>query len=189
MRLAASPRGVVIHRDDSVSVGRRRGADVDVVAALSQLASHGDDDALIVAVDSARALGLLDAGGLTRLAEVLPRRQRALLALSRDDAGSGIETLARIRLVLLGHSVRTQVELAPDIRVDLLIGDRLVIETDGKQFHDDPEAFARDRDRDLVLKAMGYRVLRLTYQQVIDDWPSVATAVTLICRRGEHFWR
>jgi very-short-patch-repair endonuclease len=59
--------------------------------------------------------------------------------------------------------------------VDLLIG-VLIIETDGKRFHLGAQ-FDVDRDRDLAAARLGYRVLRLRYHQVMEDWPITFAAI------------
>jgi hypothetical protein len=43
---------------------------------------------------------------------------------------------------------------------------RLVVETDGAKFHDNPEARRRDDDRDRALLAAGYRVWRLRWEDL-----------------------
>ncbi|MGI8427959.1 MAG: DUF559 domain-containing protein [Solirubrobacteraceae bacterium] len=48
-------------------------------------------------------------------------------------------------------------------------GERLVIEVDGHAFHSHRIAFERDRMRDQVLVAAGYRVIRVTWRQLIDE--------------------
>jgi very-short-patch-repair endonuclease len=45
----------------------------------------------------------------------------------------------------------------------------LIIEVDGYQFHSDPRAFERDRKRDQVHVAAGYRVIRVTWAQMRDE--------------------
>jgi hypothetical protein len=45
-------------------------------------------------------------------------------------------------------------------------GRRLVVETDGAQTHATPVAFQRDRRRDQLLVAGGYRVARITWDQM-----------------------
>ena len=42
----------------------------------------------------------------------------------------------------------------------------LVVETDGMKYHDNPEARSRDRCRSRVLRAAGYRVWRLRWQDL-----------------------
>lgn len=52
-------------------------------------------------------------------------------------------------------------------QVDFLWRDwRLVVETDGAKFHDNPEARRRDDDRDVALPAAGYRIWRLRWDDL-----------------------
>jgi REase_MTES_1575 len=46
---------------------------------------------------------------------------------------------------------------------------KLIVETDGRETHATPIAFERDRERDLVLEAADWRVIRLTWRQVTED--------------------
>lgn len=57
---------------------------------------------------------------------------------------------------------------------------RLVVETDGRWVHGTQVAFERDRRRDLDLELAGWRVLRLTWRQVVES-PGDVTAA-LHCR-------
>jgi very-short-patch-repair endonuclease len=54
---------------------------------------------------------------------------------------------------------------------------RLVVEFDGRQFHGHEAAFERDRRRDQVLLAAGYRVLRVTWRQLLDEPLAVAVRI------------
>lgn len=57
-------------------------------------------------------------------------------------------------------------------RVDMVVrGTRIVIEVDGRTYHEDPAAFEEDRRRDAELVARGYVVIRLSYLRVATDWP------------------
>lgn len=47
--------------------------------------------------------------------------------------------------------------------------ERLIVELDGFAFHSHRAAFERDRARDAVLQAAGYRVLRFTYRRLKQD--------------------
>jgi very-short-patch-repair endonuclease len=51
---------------------------------------------------------------------------------------------------------------------------RLIVETDGYRHHANRGAFERDRARDAHLQSRGYRVLRFTYRQLIEDAPGIA---------------
>jgi very-short-patch-repair endonuclease len=104
------------------------------------------------------------------------------------NSQSGLESLCRVRLGRIGLATRSQVFVEGVGHVDLVIGDRLVIETDGKEWHDSPVAFERDRDRDLRLALLGYRVVRLTYAQIIGEWALVELSIRSLVARGEHLW-
>lgn len=54
---------------------------------------------------------------------------------------------------------------------------RVVVETDGFQFHGSKGAFEADREKDAELKRRGFRVLRLTYRQVLTDSGNVAVTI------------
>jgi len=82
--------------------------------------------------------------------------------------------------------IRRQVRFAGLGRVDFLIGERLIIEVDGQEFHDRESSFEKDRKRDAVLSTLGYRVLRFSYWQVMGEWPLVVAAVMAAISRGDH---
>jgi very-short-patch-repair endonuclease len=59
---------------------------------------------------------------------------------------------------------------------------RLAIETDGEETHGTPVAFQRDRWRDQVLIAAGYRTARVTWQQVRDEPTAVVNRIARMLR-------
>ncbi|HUG41575.1 MAG TPA: type IV toxin-antitoxin system AbiEi family antitoxin domain-containing protein, partial [Longimicrobiales bacterium] len=60
------------------------------------------------------------------------------------------------------------------IEVDFLWGAaRLVVEVDGEAYHAAPDAFERDRRRDALLAAAGYRVVRVTWRQLVEEADAV----------------
>lgn len=99
---------------------------------------------------------------------------------------SGIETLFRVRMLHRLPPLRPQVTIPGVGRVDFLVGARLVVELDGQAFHDSESAFENDRRRDAELSRRGFRVLRFSYRQVLDHWPSVEAAVLAAVARGDH---
>jgi very-short-patch-repair endonuclease len=46
---------------------------------------------------------------------------------------------------------------------------RLVVEVDGYRFHSSRKAFERDRLRDAELNATGFRVIRITWRQLVEE--------------------
>lgn len=70
----------------------------------------------------------------------LPAKYSPYLDLVDMSAESGLETKARLRLRALGIPYRAQVRISRVGHVDLLIGERLVLELDGGAWHSGPLA-------------------------------------------------
>jgi very-short-patch-repair endonuclease len=64
--------------------------------------------------------------------------------------------------------------------------DRLVIETDGRGYHDNPVAFERDRFRDRALHVAGYRVVRFTRNQIRDEADAVVAAIRRLLAQAKR---
>jgi very-short-patch-repair endonuclease len=141
----------------------------------------------MVALESALNRGVLPMQGLETIRGLVPAWARRQLDLASPDSDSGLETITRMLFVRRHVRVRTQVLLAGVRRVDLLVGDRLVIELDGRAFHSG-EDFERDRIQDLELALRGYLVVRLSYRMVTSDWDSTHRAVHELVARGLHRW-
>jgi predicted transcriptional regulator of viral defense system len=62
-------------------------------------------------------------------------------------------------------------------------GERLVVETDGRASHGTRQAFEDDRLRDQRLAVAGYRVVRFTWRQVLDEPARVAGVVKRLLAR------
>ena len=162
---------------------------VSVVDALLQLAACVPFEWLVAAMDRAihvprDGAPLLDSRRWAALRAALPDRLRRAHDLADPRAESCIETILRLGLVGRGIAFDLQVWVVPFHRVDFLLGQRLVVEVDGKRHHDDPDAFERDRERDALLAAWGYRVLRFSYRQVTEDLPWVLSVIESVA--AEH---
>jgi very-short-patch-repair endonuclease len=168
--------------DDRLDLGNPRD---DVATALLIAVECLDLRAAVVVVDSTLNRGLVSRSGVELLLSGSPRGRR-VLSLCDGRAESGIETVARLALRRLRVRVRPQVTIQGVGRVDLLIGDRLVLELDGREWHSDFEA---DRARDRQLMALGYLVVRASYRQVMEEWATVAEQLLVLIRRKEHRWR
>ncbi|WP_460519865.1 endonuclease domain-containing protein [Humibacter antri] len=145
-------------------------------AAVCQPADH-----VVVLADSALNRGI-----------VTPIEIEACLPLLADRctgaSESGTETMVRLHLRRRGVRVRCQVWIGSVGVVDLLVGDRLVIECDSAKYHDGYQS-ARDYDRDLALVEMGFIVVRLRYDHVIHHWDRVERAILSIVRDRRHLRR
>lgn len=146
----------------------------------------GSPEDIVVIADSVLHLGLATRDELASWSAAAPRWVAGLLEAT-DAAESGVESMVRIRLRGRRIGVRTQVWIGRR-RVDIVVGDRLVIECDGAEHHGSWAAHAADRARDRALVAAGYRVIRVTYRQVVDDWAAVEQDILAVVRRGDHRW-
>ena len=99
-----------------------------------------------------------------------------------------IDELEPLRLGRRGIRTRVQVQIGDVGRVDLLIGERLVIEVDSRRYHTSDAAYQSDRERDRRLNGLLYRVIRLTYQDVMHHWEPAEADILAIVRAGEHRW-
>ncbi|WP_413451472.1 DUF559 domain-containing protein [Georgenia phoenicis] len=107
-----------------------------------------------------------------------PGSARAREALARCDSGSRspIETLARLELEAAGLTVVSAPSIAGVGEVDLVVEDIVVIECDGFAYHSGWREYREDRRRDRALVALGYRVLRFTWEDIMANPAIVVTA-------------
>ncbi len=188
-------RGIVVHR--SLTLGP---ADVDeeqaiavtsVSRTLLDLAGVLAPGRLERAIEQSLALRLFDLRAVDAVLAANPRRPGAaalaeIIARIHDEP-----SLARLELEALmldlcdAHGIeRPEVNvLIEGIEVDFLWRThRLIVETDGRQWHDTPRGFARDRERDERLTVLGYRVVRFTYRRVADHPDAVAATLRALLR-------
>lgn len=123
-------------------------------------------------------------GGATPKELRLALRQAAVLGLSLGPGGRPERT--RSDLEALFQRICRRHELpAPELNVrvggfevDFLWRDRrLIVETDGYRYHRGRVAFEDDRDRDLRLTELDFRVLRFSEIQLENEPARVAAAV------------
>lgn len=143
------------------------------------------EEALVVC-ESAVHLAHVGEGEVLGLFEHARRDVRAIMKWFSGRSQSGTESLVRCRLQRLGYRVIPQVLIEGVGYVDMLLGERIVIECDSLRYHADPAAYANDRRRDLVLIEQGFCVIRLTYHQVVDEWPATLQAIRAQTARDEH---
>lgn len=144
--------------------------------ALLHLRRCEGDEAFFAAYESALQKGLLSSAARRRVRDGLPATARWLVDIARSDADSGLESLLRLRLHILGIRLQCQVSIDGVGRVDFVLGGRLILEVDGKLNHAG-DMRHKDLVRDAAASALGYETLRFDYAQVIHGWPQVQAAV------------
>ena len=144
---------------------------------LLQISSCCDEDTFFAALESALRQSLISHSDLVWLRRRLHRDRRWLLDFAHADADSGLESIFRLRMHRLGIEVRTQVTIRTVGEVDFIIGDRLIVEADGRANHAREAARSKDLKRDAAAAALGYTTLRFTYAMIVHHWDLVEAAV------------
>ena len=157
----------------------------DLSDAIAAATSCLGTEAAVAVLDSVLEKGLMGLEELTTLLTRLPGRKH-LLDLIDQRAQSGTETFSRLRLRSRRIRLQPQVQIGDIGRVDLLVGTRLVIEIDSRAHHTSLENYRKDRERDRRLVSLGYIVLRLTYEEVMDDWDTVLADILAVIRQRRH---
>lgn len=168
--LRVHPRGQVEH---VVADGYRC---VPAAVAIAHVVLRSGVRDGLVPLDAALHSGRVSREDVAAALDALVRRpgdrRRADTVLDRCSALSESpgETLTRLALVDAGFAVRSQVSVADDDgsvgRVDLLVGDRVVVEFDGAVKYagaDGRDALVAEKRREDRLRALGYTVVRVTW--------------------------
>jgi very-short-patch-repair endonuclease len=133
-------------------------------------------------IEQASVLGMLDVAAIDRVLDGPRRRgtkqlRRALEPWRRYRPGVKIRSRMEAKLLpLLTEAALPIPETNAKVRaggktyeVDFLWRrQKLVVETDGGRFHDNPAAGSRDSERNHALSAAGYRIPRLGWEDLRD---------------------
>jgi very-short-patch-repair endonuclease len=177
---------VVVHRTGRLPLPAAPADDLATAVAVAMTCQSRPN--AIATLDCILNLGIMSVRELREVLAPLAAKHRGYLAYADPRSQSGLETMARLGFRRHRIRVRSQVSISGVGHVDLLLGDRLVIELDGYKWHSTRVAFDEDRRRDLELARRGYIVLRLSYQQVMFGWPEVERVVLGHIHRREHLW-
>lgn len=176
----------IAHGDE----GPRNGFAIPAVPrVLRQILRCRGVEEFFVALESALRQGLITRAGVAWLRAHTNDAAREAIALARSDADSGLESLIRWRLRGRCLRLRSQVAIVSVGIVDFLIGDRLIVEVDGRANHDGPSHRHRDLERDANAASWGYVTLRFDYAMVVHDWPTVELAILGAIDHGWHLSR
>ncbi|MGC5257520.1 hypothetical protein ACPXCG_14295 [Gordonia sp. DT218] len=169
--------------------GPLRSAVDDVPTALRHAAKCVDGEELVAVCDSILNKELMTIDEIRTEMASAPLAKRRLLDVCDGHAQSGTESMVRCRLRSRRISVRVQVQIEGIGRVDLLVGDRLIIEIDSEEYHRTAEQYEEDRRRDRRAAEDGYLTMRFTYAAVTTGWADAEGQVLAIVREGRHLRR
>ena len=121
------------------------------------------------------------------------RRWRSLVSTLDESHG---ETFTRLWLGDAGIACTQQVHVAGVGWLDFRLRENLYVEVDGGH-HGEPGQWREDHERDLATALLGGRTIRITYPQLLGNWPAVLAAIeraiadadALAVRRRAHPYR
>lgn len=176
--------GAIVHWNSGPVAPHRYELVESVLSALVHIADCRPLDHALATWESAIRSGAIAPEVIARLPlrSAAAKRARDGAALLSD---SGIETIPRVRLQRVGITVRQQVVIDGH-PVDGLIGERLVYQIDGYEFHQTPERRRRDIAQDRRLVLMGYTVFRYDYRQILFEWDLVEAELRQAVAVGLH---
>ncbi|GAA3923709.1 endonuclease domain-containing protein [Microbacterium invictum] len=181
-RLGADWSGVTHWTKPLAPAGRSLEGTVE--DALAHIALCQPRDAALVLWESAVQKERLTLESLRRVR--WPSRAAKDLAESVQGlSDSGLEVLVVEPLRRWGLRVLQQAKIAGRF-VDLLVGDRLVIQIDGWEFHNSSAQRGRDIAHDAELRLRGYTVLRFSYAQIVHDWLTTEALIRRAVAAGLH---
>lgn len=176
--------GVRLHRSMPLAPARRHGGAESLIDVLSHVAVCLPFEAAIATWESAIRKGLV----LPAALGAVPWRSVAAQTLSVAAgalADSGLESIVADRLRRMGLTVRQQVRLLGH-PVDILLGERLVIQIDGFSFHSRSSDRDRDNRHDARLRAAGFRVIRIGYTEIVAGWAAIEADIVLAIAQRAH---
>ncbi len=171
---------------------------VTVACALVQTAASSGVEAGVVAADAALARRLCSLDDLAAQLVATPvvrahRRARQMTELVDPGSESVGETRTRLILVSAGMPVRSQVKVVDRgavARVDLLVGERVVVEFDGAvKYADDRtgRVLFDEKRREDRLRELGFEVVRVTWADLAHPERLLQRVRVALARAGRRF--
>ena len=179
-RNAGRKPGIRIHRVLALGPGETRTCQriptTTPARTLIDLACQVSARELEQAMAQAQTRGLTSRRHLLALLARHPgRRGTAALRALLNGGSAAVLTRSEAEERFLALVRKAQLP-APDVNVGLAgyevdflwREERLIVEVDGFAFHSSRAAFERDRLRDAELQAQGFRIIRVTWRQIVD---------------------
>ncbi|HWV50615.1 MAG TPA: DUF559 domain-containing protein [Microbacterium sp.] len=183
-RRYAKPREGIVHWAQPVVPRHPDALEDPIENVLAMIARCEPFEQALASWDSALNKGLVSRQALER--HDLGPDARRVLAECWPFADAGLETYFRPRLRWMRLPLYFQTWISGH-RVDVLVGDRLVVQIDGGT-HVGAQR-AEDIRHDAELKLLGYHVIRVSYHQVMNEWHVVQDLIMRAVAQGLHLAR
>lgn len=158
----------------------------NIAESLEHVINYHSAETAMVVLESALNTRKISVDCVSGIIGRAPEHKARRLHKLQLTSQSGSETRVRHFLSSRKIRVRSQVYL-PDIgRVDLLVGNSLIIECDSWEHHSQGVGYAKDRRRDAIAILRGYTVLRLSYWQIWHEWEQTQETILGVIRTRVH---
>lgn len=137
--------------------------------ALAQVLLSSERETAVACADSAIHSGLVTDQQVRAIMRSLPDRIAAWECYIDGRSDSGLESIVRIWLIDCGIPFIFHAWIDGVGEVDFLIGHSLILETDGRAFHDSIVDATRDAARDNTAALRGFISVRLRYPLVVFE--------------------
>ncbi|WP_159621665.1 type IV toxin-antitoxin system AbiEi family antitoxin domain-containing protein [Ruania rhizosphaerae] len=162
----------------------------DPVATLPLALTHAarclSSEYTAVLVESALAKEALTPAAVREILCGLPGRTRRDLGVISRRSQSGSETRLARWFRSRGVRVQQQVQIPGVGWVDMLVGERWIIEADSAAHHTSRRDYENDRARDLMADRLGYVTTRLSFVQIWVLWEQTTASLASRLATGEH---
>jgi very-short-patch-repair endonuclease len=158
---------------------------VGLAEALVRVTLDHDLEVSAPCIDWALASGRLDRFAFEQFVVALPASARCIRDWVDPRCQSILESVARVRLLRRGWSLRSQVGVGDFESIDLVVEGVVALELDGRKHHE--STFDADRRKDLSIIIEGRHPIRVSYDMVMSDWERVEFAIiAAAAARGCH---
>lgn len=153
---------------------------------LHQVLLFHDAETGLVVLESAVNLGRISVSEAWELIRLVPKRKQHQLRFFTPSAQSGSET--RVRYFLQRHRIPVfpQVYIPSVGRVDLVVGNSLIIECDSRAHHSAERDYQIDRTRDFSSMLSGRETVRLGYWQIWHTWEETSEGLLVKARNPRY---
>lgn len=151
---------------------------------LAQVLLSADRLTAIACADSAIHCGTLSWSQVAAVFAAMPARIRGWQRYVDGRPDSGLESIVRVWLLDRGIPFRLHPHIRGVGEVDFVIGRSLIVEVDGREFHE-PQ-FNRDLRRDNDAARIGCITARLGYPLIMHDWHGCEQRLLTHLARGDH---
>ena len=159
---------------------------VDPLEALAEILKNHDTETALILLESAVNKEVITAEQAWSLIGSQTMSLQRQLRHFTPGAQSGSETRVRLFLQQRGVKVAIQPFVRGVGKVDILVGNSLIIECDSLSHHTLDREYHEDRARDLESNLQGYTIQRLSYRQIWYQWVDTQFRLAKLLKRRVH---